>query len=84
MPKGLSSLWKVKVSLMGSIVHGAYGFFDTFQWAHGSSFTISGQNKNRYMLGFLAMLVHLGVFRKIKLSFLMVGHTHEDIDQLFS
>lgn len=39
---------------------------------------------HRYLLGFMAYLVEKGVFRKIKVSFLMVGHTHEDIDQVFS
>ncbi|XP_053393596.1 uncharacterized protein LOC128555383 [Mercenaria mercenaria] len=43
-----------------------------------------GQKKNRYVLGFLAKLVEENIFKKVKLSFLMVGHTHEDIDQLFS
>uniref|UniRef100_A0A8W8MD19 DUF7869 domain-containing protein n=1 Tax=Magallana gigas TaxID=29159 RepID=A0A8W8MD19_MAGGI len=48
------------------------------------------ENKNRYLLAFMAYLVEKGVFRKIKVSFLMVGHTqivghtHEDIDQVFS
>ena len=44
----------------------------------------SGENKNRFFLTFLALLIQLGVFDRIKLSFLQVGHTHEDIDQLFS
>ena len=66
------------------------------------------ENKNKYVLGFLAYLVETGVFSevkcigillvtyviyycgrstytgcffKIELGFLMVGHTHEDIDQ---
>lgn len=42
------------------------------------------ENKNRYMLAFLAHLVQLRVFKEIILSFLVVGHTHEDIDQRFS
>lgn len=42
------------------------------------------QCKSRYILGFLALLVHFGVFEKVVLSFLPVGHTHEDIDQIFS
>eukprot|EP00058_Branchiostoma_floridae_P005491 XP_002590979.1 hypothetical protein BRAFLDRAFT_69470 [Branchiostoma floridae] len=42
------------------------------------------ENKNKYMLAFLDMLVHMRIFREIQLSFLMVGHTHEDIDQMFS
>lgn len=42
------------------------------------------QNKSRFMIGFLAALVQAGVFKKVVLSFLPKGHTHEDIDQLFS
>lgn len=41
-------------------------------------------NKNFILMGFLASLVQQNVFKKIKLSFLMVGHTHEDVDQMFS
>ena len=43
-----------------------------------------GENKNKVLFGFLTHLVRLGVFQKIKVGFLMVGHTHEDIDQFFS
>jgi hypothetical protein len=35
-------------------------------------------------LAFLAYLVEKKVFNKIKVSYLIVGHTHEDIDQIFS
>ncbi|CAC5418453.1 unnamed protein product [Mytilus coruscus] len=41
-------------------------------------------NKNKYLIMFLAMLVKMEIVKKIKLTFLMVGHTHEDVDQLFS
>ena len=41
-------------------------------------------NKNKFVLAVLAEFVSSGVFRKVKLSFLYVGHTHEDIDQIFS
>ena len=44
----------------------------------------TGENKNKFVLFFCALLVGAGVFEKVKLSFLPVGHTHEDIDQLFS
>jgi hypothetical protein len=44
----------------------------------------SGENKNQCVMLFLCALVYFGVFARIKLSFLLVGHTHEDIDQLFS
>ncbi|XP_062581427.1 uncharacterized protein LOC134243211 [Saccostrea cucullata] len=39
-------------------------------------------NKNVILMGFLASLVQQRIVKKIKLSFLMVGHTHED--ELFS
>jgi hypothetical protein len=42
-----------------------------------------GDNKNKelFMLG--ELLVRLGIFHKVKYSFLPVGHTHEDIDAMF-
>ena len=42
------------------------------------------ENKNQFMLGGLCWLVHLKIFTMIHLSFLPVGHMHEDINQLFS
>ena len=42
------------------------------------------QNKGKWLMAFLALLVEAGTFRKIIVSFLPVGHTHEDIDQFFS
>jgi hypothetical protein len=44
----------------------------------------AGENKNKYVFGFLSNLVAKGVFETIVVSFLPVGHTHEDIDQIFS
>jgi hypothetical protein len=42
------------------------------------------ENKNKFLMGFLHCLVEDRVFKKIKLSFLPKGHTHEDVDQMFS
>ena len=42
------------------------------------------ENKNQYMFALRATLVGLGYFAEVYLSFLLVGHTHEDIDQRFS
>jgi hypothetical protein len=42
------------------------------------------ENKNIYMFALCTVLVGLGFFREVELSFLIVGHTHEDIDQRFS
>eukprot|EP01103_Thecamoeba_quadrilineata_P019099 TRINITY_DN75_c0_g1_i3.p1 TRINITY_DN75_c0_g1~~TRINITY_DN75_c0_g1_i3.p1 ORF type:complete len:751 (-),score=109.78 TRINITY_DN75_c0_g1_i3:31-2283(-) len=42
------------------------------------------ENKNKYLFGALAFLVHIGWFDSVQISFLIAGHTHEDVDQLFS
>ena len=39
----------------------------------------SKQNKSQYMFGWLSCLVEWGLFREVIVSFLPVGHTHEDI-----
>jgi hypothetical protein len=44
----------------------------------------ASDNKSRLFLAFIAYLVQEGVFLKVKLTYLIVGHTHEDIDQYFS
>ena len=41
-------------------------------------------NKNKYLMAFLSLLTIRGVFKKIQVGFLLVGHTHEDIDAYFS
>jgi hypothetical protein len=42
------------------------------------------QCKSQYMIAYLSSLIESGVFHRIIMSFLPVGHTHEDIDQMFS
>ena len=42
------------------------------------------ENKNKWMISYLSLLVEVGMFDYIKMSYLPVGHTHEDIDQAFS
>ena len=41
------------------------------------------QNKSQYVKVYLGHLVEAGIFAKIVVSYLPVGHTHEDIDQCF-
>ena len=42
------------------------------------------ENKNKFIFGLCSMLVAQNIFQTVKMGFLMVGHTHEDIDQVFS
>jgi len=41
-------------------------------------------NKNQHLLAFLSLLMVRDVFEKVKLGFLVICHTHEDIDGCFS
>ncbi|KAL3693141.1 hypothetical protein R1sor_006792 [Riccia sorocarpa] len=41
-------------------------------------------NKNQHVLAFCSELVIRGVFEIVEINFLMVGHTHEDVDALIS
>ena len=43
-----------------------------------------GENKNKVLFAFLVDLVRRNIFAKVKVGFLMTGHTHEDIDSFFS
>ena len=40
-------------------------------------------NKNRFVLCFWSLLVAKGIFREVYVNFMLVGHTHDDIDALF-
>ena len=42
------------------------------------------ENKNRYLFSYLEILVKIGVFLTVQVSFLPIGHTNEDIDEAFS
>lgn len=44
----------------------------------------TNSNKSKALFTYLSWLVETGVFRKIKVNYLLVGHTHEIIDQVFS
>lgn len=43
-----------------------------------------GENMNHNVFVYLAWLVHIGVFREITITTLLVGHTHNINDQVFS
>ena len=43
-----------------------------------------GECKNQWMMRFLGLLVHHGMFEAITISMLLVGHTHDIVDQMFS
>ena len=41
-------------------------------------------NKNRYVMTFYSFLIVRRIFKEVTIGFLVVGHTHEDIDAHFS
>ena len=40
-------------------------------------------NKNRYVFAYWSLLVAKGIFKEVFVFFLLVGHTHDDIDASF-
>ena len=44
----------------------------------------ASDNKSKAHLAFFAHLVEAGLFESVSLNYLLTGHTHEDIDQMFS
>ena len=44
----------------------------------------TSQKKTNYVMVYLSLLVEWRLFEEVILTFLPVGHTHEDVDQMFS
>lgn len=42
------------------------------------------ENKNRFLMSYLECLISWNVLQTIEVGFLLIGHTHSDIDQTFS
>ena len=42
-----------------------------------------GDNKNRFVFCFWSLLVANKIFREVYVNFMIVGHTHDDVDALF-
>lgn len=40
-------------------------------------------NKCKEVMGYCGLLVQLGIFEEVEVHFLLVGHTHTDIDASF-
>jgi hypothetical protein len=65
---------KIRLALKGySLPKTAYFQFDN-----------CGENNNKTVLSYLSMLTELKYFDRIELYFLIVGHTHTSLDQIFS
>ena len=43
----------------------------------------TGNNKNKYVFAYWSLLVAKRIFREVYVNFMIVGHTHDDIDALF-
>ena len=42
----------------------------------------TGDNKNRYVFYFWSLLVANRIFQEVYVNFMIVGHTHDDIDAI--
>ena len=59
----------------------AHGFLlPTLRIRYDSCWSV---NNNKYIFGLCTMLVGLQIFEEVEMGFLLVGPTHEDIDQIF-
>ena len=75
---------QVVTSIMGVLnaVHSARGTLPPILCIQADN--CARENKNKFLLGLCATLVGLGYFEEVRVGFLLVGHTHSDIDQRFS
>jgi hypothetical protein len=75
---------QVVTSIMGVLnaVHSARGSVPPILCIQADNCT--RENKNKFLFGLYATLVGLGYFKEVRVGFLLVGHTHSDIDQRFS
>ena len=57
-----------------------------FESVHGlleHNFNCWKDNKNRWIMCLWSLLIVKGMFEEIQVSFMLVGHTHDDIDASF-
>jgi len=72
-----------KWTTLASALLPAFGFWKKTCLTY-NEFFLQRDNKNRYVMAYAQMLVDMEVFQTVEFNFLPVGHTHCDIDQLFS
>ena len=80
MFSGANLLWSV-VWLTLCSMQQHYGYLP--QELHLQLDNTSGENKNITMLAMASWLVRAGYFKRVRVFFLLVGHTHIIIDQVF-
>ncbi|XP_074638569.1 uncharacterized protein LOC141897040 [Acropora palmata] len=80
-PADTSPTINILLTVLRDIVLQVGSLLQVFYWQMDNCFQ---DCKKIYILGFCAFLVMAGVFKKVKLSYLLAGHTHEDVDQMFS
>eukprot|EP00965_Chrysotila_dentata_P254658 6211951-Pleurochrysis_carterae.AAC.2 len=87
LTSGMLPLLHVQVYATASAARDARAVNFRTQLAHAPSALTdldnASDNKSRWVLGFFAWLVKIGWVKEVRLSMMMVGHTHEDIDALF-
>ena len=80
MYAGANLMWTA-VWMTINAMHAHYGFLP--DELHLQLDNTSGENKNETMVAIAAWLTAAGYFKRVRVFFLMVGHTHIIIDQIF-
>ena len=80
MYAGANLLWTVVWLTLGNM-QAHFGYLPAE--LHLQLDNTSGENKNETMVVMAAWLVQMGYFKRVRVFFLMVGHTHVIIDQIF-
>ena len=80
--------WPKNINMLLSILHGHLLRCLRSGAPVGRTFFLqldntSSENKNHALLSYCGLLVELGYFDRVVVSFLIPGHTHEDIDRFF-
>ena len=81
VPKGSNLIIEVLAQCLERILSQSLTAAPPHLWVQVDN--AGGENKNQHVMRLLSVLVDRAVFRSCVLSFLQVGHTHEDIDGIF-
>ena len=66
------------ITIIHHVINHWYGYIPRVLYLQLDNTSL--ENKNQVVFCYLNMLVELGIIQKVKVGFLLVGHTHDHID----